>query len=46
MMACDDGIIAAPAAPWISRKMTICTNETAAPHAPEAITKVTTEKRK
>ena len=45
-MACEDGIIAAPAAPWASRNSTICPSERAAPHAAEATTKVATEVRK
>ena len=45
-MACDDGSIAAPAAPWISRKTTIWANEAAAPHSPDASTNNITDRRK
>ena len=45
-MACDDGIIAAPAAPWMSRNITIWSSERAAPHRPDATTNTATEVRK
>ena len=42
-MACDDGTIAAPAAPWIRRKTTIWSSDAAAPHSAEATTKTDTD---
>ena len=37
-VACDDGTMAAPAAPWIRRNITICISDWAAPQSTEAAT--------
>ena len=42
-IACDNGIIAAPAAPWSMRNKTIWPMLCARPHSAEAVTNSTTE---
>jgi hypothetical protein len=41
-IACEEGTIAAPPSPWITRKTTIVRRSGAAPHAIDAPVKITT----
>lgn len=45
-IACESGIIAAPAAPWSTRKTTIWWTPPASPHMAEVTTNINTEARK